>query len=338
MTNKVLGERLAKAIENNDVGTVKSLLTQPEEIDFTCEHFIKDPRYPTTKATGTIMLLACAYGNAEIVQELIKAHAPLELQGCYTESTPLHEAATFGHLHIIDILIDAGAKLEILNSHNNTPLANIFLSYCGQTSIVEVMDKLLARGANINPTNGKTPLINLVTYTNHKPKKELLENLIERGADINMVSDNTTPLLASIIYDQKQETILSLLKHGADYRKKGIDGITNNRNALELVEYKINQASLPNEKKYYNQLLQEMQKVIAEIQSMERAILELYRGQRQPQSILSHLPKYVVRIISKYAEYNGSVTSNFIDRIKYPKSYVERVLTSEKQQTNEITV
>jgi hypothetical protein len=87
------GDLLAKAIEKNDIAYVESILARSKDIDFYYEdHLIKCP-LGQGNTQGTIMILACKYGNTKIVKALIKAGAPIGLQGELRRLCPLHEAA-----------------------------------------------------------------------------------------------------------------------------------------------------------------------------------------------------------------------------------------------------
>jgi hypothetical protein len=338
------GDLLAKAIEKNDLANVKFILARSKDIDFHYEHLIKCP-LGHGNTQGTIMTLACKYGNKQIVQALIKAWAPIGLQGELKRLCPLHEAACYGRLDIIDILVDAKAGLEELDHFGNTPLASIFFSYVGQTDIKKVMDKLLARGAKINPSSGNTPLNNFISY-NKKPNIALLEHLIKCGADVNLSSSyRHSPLISALVHKCSTEVILYLLKHGADYTKRGTSGWVKNKTALDVVK---EQSQLPIEEMYFvdgdeKVNMQERPKLLIEMkrsitQQTKEGIFELYRGNRQNISILSSLPIQITDIISEYIICDNpelapstALPRRFIDRIKLPKSYVERVNNSRQQ-------
>jgi ankyrin repeat protein len=354
-----LTEQLAEAIGNNNVQKVCNILVHPEKINFFATYSFKSRN---GIITGTVMLVACAYGNAEIVQALIKAGAPLGLQDWSAArldsriqipfvTSPLHIAASYGHLHLIEMLVAAEADIELINGCNNTPLASIFFTYYGETSIIEVMDKLIALGANINPTTSKTPLRNFIGY-NTINSIPILENFFKHGVNVNQKApDGITPLVAAIIGGRSNETILFLLAHGADYREQfrhpesARERLLSDLKSSERYPTKFTQS--------LRDLLTEMDKIIVKrVKTCKEIVFNLYRGQKQENSKLSIFPYDIIRHISEYIAYNAglnletpSVTDqnpkifekenikSFVDSVEntlLPSSYLKR-LTIERE-------
>nr|CAB3256043.1 integrin-linked protein kinase-like [Phallusia mammillata] len=69
--------------------------------------------------------------------------------------SPLHWASREGHLHIVDILINRGARVNSANMGDDTPLHN-----AAQMGHLEIMKKLIKQKADVNAINehGNTPL------------------------------------------------------------------------------------------------------------------------------------------------------------------------------------
>jgi ankyrin repeat protein len=70
------------------------------------------------------------------------------------DCTPLHVAAVRGDVHIIGLLLDAGAEIDVRGEYGHTPLHDAV----GQGH-VEAVKLLMSRGANPNIPNdwGQTP-------------------------------------------------------------------------------------------------------------------------------------------------------------------------------------
>jgi uncharacterized protein len=69
--------------------------------------------------------------------------------------TPLHTACTWGDVHAVKTILDAGANINALGDHESVPLFNAII---GRNA--EVVELLLARGAEAKIKNslGWTPL------------------------------------------------------------------------------------------------------------------------------------------------------------------------------------
>ena len=74
---------------------------------------------------GTPLHAAAMYGRAQIAEVLIRAGADIdvncELDPCYS-GTPLHVAAFFGHVDVVRVLLAHGANAALLDDHGETPL------------------------------------------------------------------------------------------------------------------------------------------------------------------------------------------------------------------------
>jgi len=66
--------------------------------------------------------------------------------GSHSHSTPLHQAAIAGHLEVVKILIESGARIDIGDVHHQaTPLA--WAKHAGHTDVVEYL-QAIAKNAN----------------------------------------------------------------------------------------------------------------------------------------------------------------------------------------------
>ncbi|MBX3120234.1 MAG: ankyrin repeat domain-containing protein [Fimbriimonadaceae bacterium] len=85
--------------------------------------------------------LAAMFGHTEIVKLLLKAgidpnrYNPV---GLHSHSTPLHQAAYAGHLEVVRVFVEHGAKLDIKDIHHNgTPLD--WAAYCNQPEVADYL-------------------------------------------------------------------------------------------------------------------------------------------------------------------------------------------------------
>ena len=198
----------------------------------TAELLRRNGANPYTRGFGMLTPLhsAAFYGDLEVVQKLIEYDADVSAKdenGC----TPLFTASEGHHLRdcsVLRILLDHGADVNAPGLSGWTPLhkASAF-------GAVEVARLLLEHGADINAgaEDGMTPL----HYASAK-SLEVARLLLERGADANArAEDGSTPLHnASMIGYPGQEDILRvLLEHGADVEaRRTKDDATPLHNAL----------------------------------------------------------------------------------------------------------
>ena len=114
-------------------------------------------------------------------------------------------------------LIAKGARLNPTEFSWNTPLSNAIVMAFDERGI-EFVHKLIALGAEINPSNsGTTPLASAIQVNHDGSRDNLIDFLIERGAQINPKSDsiNTTPLIVALQSNNKL-MVEKLLSLGAD--------------------------------------------------------------------------------------------------------------------------
>jgi ankyrin repeat protein len=92
------------------------------------------------------LALAAQFGRTEIVRLLLDGGESPDRYNpllCHAHSTPLHQAAVAGHLDVVRVLVERGARLDIRDIwHHGTPLG--WAEHTGRT---EVAAYLRARGA-----------------------------------------------------------------------------------------------------------------------------------------------------------------------------------------------
>lgn len=82
----------------------------------------------------TALQLAVKRGYADVVRGLIEAKADLDMSLEVTESsTALHIATGLNEYEIMNILLDAGASINVRDANNLTPFM-VFLKYYGQSN------------------------------------------------------------------------------------------------------------------------------------------------------------------------------------------------------------
>lgn len=122
------------------------------------------------------------------IQDMLKSASPQEkvMLLCAQDkygNTPLHNAAFYGSIKIIDLLIDSGAQVNQQNLYGDTPLHNA--AFYGN---IKAVISLIKNGAHVNQQNnfGYTPLHNAVICKNF----EIIKLLYEKKAALMIQNYN----------------------------------------------------------------------------------------------------------------------------------------------------
>jgi len=168
---------------------------------------------------------AALAGHEDVVKLLLANGAEVNLNAKINplseeyRGTALHAAVYGGHSTILDLLIANGADVK-LNSIIGTPLhlAAGGIGGVEDEKSVEIVEKLLAKGADVNaksPRQGRTPLHEAVDAGRYKTARLL----IAAGANVNATDyEGNTPLSEAPV---NSEIFNLLRKHGA---KKSLHG------------------------------------------------------------------------------------------------------------------
>jgi cytohesin len=160
--------------------------------------------------------------NALKEGELVKVKKCLE-RGISVEvrdedgNTPLHVAASRGHLHIAKLLVESGADVNARNSEGMTPLHLAALH-----GHAEVAGLLIESGADVNAKDehGKTPLHLAASHV------DVARILVERGAEVNAGDESGYTPLHAAAASGSAEVARLLLERGADVSAKDGRGFT----------------------------------------------------------------------------------------------------------------
>jgi ankyrin repeat protein len=130
--------------------------------------------------------------------------------------TPLHLAAQAGSTEIVQLLLQAGARLDADARDQDTPLHEAAGE--GKTAVVQM---LLAAGADVNmgDRTHMTPLIDAV----HGGSVETTKFLLEHGADVHKATWRESPLSAAVSKGTPAMVAL-LIGAGADVNTEAIGG------------------------------------------------------------------------------------------------------------------
>jgi TPR repeat protein len=197
---------LHKAVEQNDIALVKSLLQKGANVN--------EP-----DSLGWIPLHFAAYKGYKQIAELLLNNGAIVDAKANNDIRPIHLAAEQGQTVLVELLLGKGADVNARQIQGWTPLG-----LAAQNGHLETVKLLLDKGADVNSKSksGLTPLHTAVS----KGHREVVELLLSKGAEVNSKSNNGRTPLHTAAYQNKQEVAKLLLAAGADPKAKDIEGKT----------------------------------------------------------------------------------------------------------------
>ncbi|XP_041827164.1 kinase D-interacting substrate of 220 kDa B isoform X2 [Melanotaenia boesemani] len=166
----------------------------------------------------TPLMVAAEQGNLEIVQELIRRGANVNLDDV-DRWTALISAAKEGHIEVVRELLENDANLELRDMGGWTAL--MWAAYKGRTDVAQL---LLERGANPNITGQYS--VYPIIWAAGRGHAEIVHLLLVHGAKVNC-SDKygTTPLIWAARKGH-HDSVMHLLANGADVDQEGANSMT----------------------------------------------------------------------------------------------------------------
>jgi ankyrin repeat protein len=153
----------------------------------------------------TPAVAALAGRHFQLAQILHGNNSSVEPGGIF-ENTPLHSAAYYGDLEMVQVLLEYGVDVNTQNRYCHTPLD--FASRDGHRNDPGVARLLIAHGADPNTRNMEsfTPLHRASNYG----RIEIVRLLFEHGANVEVKDDEgKTPL--DVASGKQHEEIIKLL-------------------------------------------------------------------------------------------------------------------------------
>ena len=136
---------------------------------------------------------------------LLTTIAAVLLVGC-GPSVDIHEAVSKGNIEAVKQHIAAGTDVNARNELGITPL-----SLATGGGYKEIVELLIAKGADVNAKFGIWTPLHIAAF---RGRKEVAELLINEGADVNAKNKNGDTPLDFTINMKKTETAELLRKHG----------------------------------------------------------------------------------------------------------------------------
>ena len=222
--------RLLEAAKNGDVKTVRSLLGQHVPVtgvdgegSTALHHAVRANHLEiadlliangadvkaATRYNVNPLALACANGNAAMIEHLLKAGADAN-SASEEGQTALMTAALAGKVDAIKVLLSHGAKVNVQEPVKGQS-ALMWAAAEGNTAAVET---LVEFGADVKAKSksGFTPLL----FAVRNGQKEAVQVLLAHGANANDVAPDGTSALNVAVVNACFEVASVLLEHGAD--------------------------------------------------------------------------------------------------------------------------
>ena len=169
------------------------------------------------------LFYAAFYGLYSVVELLIARHPRHVNSRVHSAVTPLYGALMGGHFRIAQLLYDHGAKVNVRDGTNSTPL-HVASHASESDEVVKILQWLLDHGADVRlrDENDKTPL----HLSADKGSLATVRMLIRRKAEIEARDkDGRTPLHVAVDR-QSSETVQILIDHEANVNSRDKKGKT----------------------------------------------------------------------------------------------------------------
>jgi ankyrin repeat protein len=182
------------------------------------------------KAEMIIEEIKKSYPNLNLVNDLIVLGANLEWKDEENGGlTPLHVAAEFGRVDIAQMLIAAGADVNMQDDIGETPLHRA--AYYG---IVEIVRMLIAAGSDVNILSVSN--WSSLHWATTKGDEEIAQILIDAGADVNVKNKRDWTALHLAVWENNSSITKILIDAGADLNSQTIFGTTALHLAVDKTE------------------------------------------------------------------------------------------------------
>lgn len=186
-------EEFFSAVSNGNLDKVKEYIAANSEIKNTDE-------------SGMALMLASHNGHKDLVKFLLDSKITDINKQNIDGDTALIWATWKGHINVVQLLIEKGAKLDLKDDHGNTALMEAV-----REGHIEIAKLLISHKTNINAQNhhGSTPIM-WAAYYHHANIAQLL---IDNHADIN-IKNNDKKTALMIAKEREYQDIVNIFSVG----------------------------------------------------------------------------------------------------------------------------
>jgi len=179
------------------------------------------------KPTDDELFAAARAGEAKRIRRLIAYGADIgAIERGYTDGTPLHAAAAWGHGSAVEVILQAGADKNARGKRGHTALHS-----AAQAGHELVVKALVDAGADmdVGDSDGRTAL----HYAARYGRELAVKALIDAGADINASANSGQTALHYAASAGHELVVEALVDAGADVEARSGDGETALHKAAE---------------------------------------------------------------------------------------------------------
>ena len=182
-------------------------------------HWVLDPlldlRTPITDIFGSnIFVCAAGLGAVDAVHFLIARGIDVDAAaGVFSRRTALEEAVNLRHLHVVELLLNAGAdpKNQVLSEHS------LLYSALGGDHGLEILKMLVNKGADVNAVQDRLGRRKpLLVQAVHLGDYEIMRFLLEAGANVNAFDTFLGTALRTAAAEKDIEAVQILIDAGAE--------------------------------------------------------------------------------------------------------------------------
>ncbi|KAG9336176.1 hypothetical protein JZ751_002523 [Albula glossodonta] len=208
-------QSLFSTVEEEDLAALKAHLDKFKEVD------------GRSDSGQTALMLAAEQGSLEIVQELIRRGANINLDDvdCWTA---LISAAKEGYVEVVKELLANNANLEhrdMVRGEGGGGEYSVYpIIWAAGRGHAEIVHLLLGYGAKVNCSDkyGTTPLI----WASRKGHYDCVMHLLDNGADVDQEGANSMTALIVAVRGGYAEVVKELLQRNPNVNMTDKDGNT----------------------------------------------------------------------------------------------------------------
>ncbi|KAL1591511.1 hypothetical protein SLS60_011903 [Paraconiothyrium brasiliense] len=168
----------------------------------------------------TALHFSVKHGNLQIAKWLLEHSADLDAS---SHRTPLFLAVKYDRPAFVDLLVSAGANVNVLDEHNWN-LIHYAVNRNSKDALLTLLQSAKSKGVDLD-VDGRcemdwTPLMHLAEVSDREQSVELARTLLDHGAEINLSDKNGYTALWYAVQERfsarRNRFILELLRKGAD--------------------------------------------------------------------------------------------------------------------------